>query len=392
MYICPGRTSSLAPLNRLTNMVDANGTTKYTYTAGNQVWTEIQGPTAATVTNTYANRLRTVLTLQQAPGRPLWTNAFGYDAAGRMTNVTSPAGNFSYILGSQFYTRGPDLSGTMQGGGGIGGLLAMTTGFGGVASHYYYHADGNGNVTYLVDASQNLAASYQYDPYGNLVASSGPVAAANTYRFSSKEFHANSGMYFYLYRFYDPGAKRWPNRDPIGDLGFIILTGHVPVRGAVDSNLFLFVANKPVNAIDALGLTLWYCTVPTKGFPLFGLGRHGYLWNDATGDECGQESSCGSGSTSSNNGGPGPGDTNPTRSGRVCTQIDGSQGADASNAALMAWCHQHANDGVWVPGAHDCHNVVNKCLNHGNLGGVNPGRFGPQPIFSPIPGLSAAVP
>jgi hypothetical protein len=188
------------------------------------------------------------------------------------------------------------------------------------------------------------------------------------------------------------GRREWLNRDPIGDLGFIILTGHVPVRGAVDPNLFLFVANKPVNAIDALGLTLWYCTVPTKGFPLFGLGRHGYLWNDATGDECGQESSCGSGSTSSNNGGPGPGDTNPTRSGRVCTQIDGSQGADASNAALMAWCHQHANDGAWVPGAHDCHNVVNKCLKQGNLGGVDPGRFHPQPIFSPIPGLSSAVP
>jgi hypothetical protein len=149
-------------------MVDANGTTKYTYTAGNQVWTEIQGPTAATVTNTYANRLRTILTLQQAPGRPLWTNAFAYDAAGRMTNVTSPAGSFSYILGGASfasrltkklllpntsyitntfdpvarltgtylydgnlviqernglptvtYTRGPDLSGTMQGAGGL---------------------------------------------------------------------------------------------------------------------------------------------------------------------------------------------------------------------------------------------------------------------------------
>jgi REP element-mobilizing transposase RayT len=95
---------------------------------------------------------------------------------------------------------------------------------------------------------------------------------------------------------------------------------------------------------------------------------------------------------SGHNGGPGPNDKNPTRQGRLCTPIDGSQGADAANAALMEWCHEHANDGVWVPGAHDCHNVVNKCLNHGGLGGVNPGRFHPQPIFSPIPGLSAAVP
>ena len=283
------------------------------------------------------------------------------------------------------YVRGTDLSGTMEGAGGIGGLLAFVRG----PQIYFYHADGNGNITSFESTSQTISATHRYDPFGNLISSSG-IAGVNPYRFSSQR--TTSAGYAYLYRFYDPGTQRWLNRDPIEDLGFIILTGHVPVRGAVDPNVYLFVANKPVNAIDALGLTLYYCTVPTKGFPLFGLGRHGYLWNDATGDECGQESSCGSGPTSSHNGGPGPNDKNPTRKGRLCTPIDGSQGADASNAALMAWCHEHANDGVWVPGAHDCHNVVNKCLNHGNLGGVNPGRFGPQPIFSPIPGLSAAVP
>jgi YD repeat-containing protein len=82
-------------------MVDANGTTKYTYTAGNQVWTEVQGTSSSTVTNTYVNRLRTLLTLQQRTGWPLWTNAFAYDAAGRLTNVTSPAGVFSYNFGSR---------------------------------------------------------------------------------------------------------------------------------------------------------------------------------------------------------------------------------------------------------------------------------------------------
>jgi RHS repeat-associated protein len=290
------------------------------------------------------------------------------------------------------YTRGNDRSGTLQGAGGIGGLLARSDGYssGDWTDHDYYFADGNGNVTYLVNSSQALAASYRYDPFGNLISSSGTLASANVYRFSSKEIHVNSGMYYYLYRFYDPNLQRWMNRDPIGDLGFVTLTERVPVRGAIDPNLFLFVRNKPVTAIDALGLTLYYCTVPTKGFPLFGLGRHGYLWNDTTGDECGQESSCGSGPTSSNNGGPGPKDTNPTRDGRVCTPIDGSQGADASNAALMAWCHQHANSGGWFPGVNDCHNVVNKCLKHGDLGGVDPGRFHPQPAFSPIPGLSPA--
>ena len=46
-------------LNRLTNMVDASGTTKYAYTAGNQLWTEVQPFASSTLTNTYVNRLRT---------------------------------------------------------------------------------------------------------------------------------------------------------------------------------------------------------------------------------------------------------------------------------------------------------------------------------------------
>ena len=66
----------------------------------------------------------------------------------------------------------------------------------------------NGNVTYLVDGAQALAASYRYGPYGNLISSSGALADANVYRFSSKEIHANSGMYYYGYRWYAPSLQR----------------------------------------------------------------------------------------------------------------------------------------------------------------------------------------
>src|SRR5438094_460891 len=74
--------------------LDAVGTTVYGYTAGNQLLTE-DGPFASdTVTNVYFSRVRTNLSLQQPTG--VWTNAFGYDAAKRLTNVISPAGTFNY--------------------------------------------------------------------------------------------------------------------------------------------------------------------------------------------------------------------------------------------------------------------------------------------------------
>src|ERR1051326_7321430 len=63
----------------------------------------------------------------------------------------------------------------MEGAGGIGGWLARSSGYSGGnwSTHYFYHADGNGNITYLVDSSQALAASYRYDSFGNTLSSSG---------------------------------------------------------------------------------------------------------------------------------------------------------------------------------------------------------------------------
>ncbi|MEI6074610.1 MAG: RHS repeat-associated core domain-containing protein [Verrucomicrobiota bacterium] len=134
------------------------------------------------------------------------------------------------------YTRGLDLSGTMQGAGGIGGLLARTDGSGSA----YYHCDGNGNITMLTDASGNVLAKYLYDSFGNTLGMWGPLAATNTYRFSSKEIDARYGIYYYGYRYYEPNQQRWLNRDPIKEKGGI--------------NLYRMVGDNLVNQIDPLGL------------------------------------------------------------------------------------------------------------------------------------------
>jgi RHS repeat-associated protein len=131
-------------------------------------------------------------------------------------------------------------AGGQDGAGGIGGLLARSEHTPTSYSHAYYHADGSGNVTALINESQAVVARYLYDPFGNIVASSGPLADANRYRFSSKELHPNSGLVYYGYRFYEPSLQRWINRDPIG------------VRGGV--NLYGFVGNGPLGMLDPFGL------------------------------------------------------------------------------------------------------------------------------------------
>jgi RHS repeat-associated protein len=172
------------------------------------------------------------------------------------------------------YTRGLDLSGTLEGAdlprqivataGGVGGLLSMTLNSepGNSSSNsLFYHADGNGNVTMLLNGSQAIVAKYLYDAFGNILSKSGLLADANLYRFSSKEAHLNSGLVYYLYRYYDPHLQRWPNRDPFLESGFETARNllrfqlhHPSLAADGEPDLYSFVRNCAPNEIDVSGL------------------------------------------------------------------------------------------------------------------------------------------
>ena len=104
------------------------------------------------------------------------------------------------------YTRGLDLSRSVQGAGGIGGLLARTDANGST----FYHADGNGNITSMMDGNENIVARYLYNPFGKLLGQWGTNANANTMQFSSMPQY--DGLTLYPFRAYDPNLQRWLNR------------------------------------------------------------------------------------------------------------------------------------------------------------------------------------
>ena len=56
-------------------------------------------------------------------------------------------------------------------------------------------------------------------PIGNLVRQTGPYAASNPYRFSTKYHDDETGLVYYGYRYYSPNLGRWLSRDPIGERG-----------------------------------------------------------------------------------------------------------------------------------------------------------------------------
>src|SRR5207253_1344912 len=118
------------------------------------------------------------------------------------------------VLVARRYTWGLDLSGQngspsvrgLHGAGGIGGLLAVhqeeQDDLDLPSGDYAYTYDANGNVGELLDwsaagASSAIVAHYEYDPYGSITRQTGDYADVNAFRFSTKFFNPETGLYDY---------------------------------------------------------------------------------------------------------------------------------------------------------------------------------------------------
>ena len=132
---------------------------------------------------------------------------------------------------------GLDKSGTEQGAGGVGGLLAVS--MDGV--FYIPCYDHNGNIVLYISETGATAAQYTYDPYGNIIDSSGPLADVFSFGFSTKYHDRETGMINYKLRVLRPDFGRWLNRDPIEEGG--------------GANLYCFVQNGSSYRHDYLGLS-----------------------------------------------------------------------------------------------------------------------------------------
>ncbi|MDD6029250.1 MAG: hypothetical protein PUE68_00320, partial [Kiritimatiellae bacterium] len=129
------------------------------------------------------------------------------------------------------YFWGPDLSGTFDGAGGVGGLLAVS--FNG--SFYFPVYDNNGNVMKYVDESGDVVASYIYDDFGKIVLKIGTLADTFSFRFSTKYFDRETNLIAYQLRYYKPEDRGWISRDPIGGDGRLQVGKPLPLSGPTAS-------------------------------------------------------------------------------------------------------------------------------------------------------------
>lgn len=152
--------------------------------------------------------------------------------------IAEYAAQTSFTL-ARVYTWGIDLSRSLSGAGGVGGLLLITDWSTGQSYQPIY--DGNGNVQGLLQRSnQSIAAQYDYAPFGETVRSTGTYALVNPFGFSTKFTDTETCLLDYGRRYYSLSQGRFLGRDPIDEKGGLLLYG--------------FVENNPINRWDVLGM------------------------------------------------------------------------------------------------------------------------------------------
>ena len=159
--------------------------------------------------------------------------AYGYtlDAEGFRVKKTGGGKTVYYVRGA-----GGSVLATYDAGGNLtanylyagGDRLARVAG--GVVS--YYLKDHLGSTRTLLTSSGTAAATYDYWPYGEVLATGG--TDTTPFRFTGHERDAESGLDFMQYRTYGPERLRFLQTDPLGlkdpEFSYYVYTGSNPVN------------------------------------------------------------------------------------------------------------------------------------------------------------------
>jgi RHS repeat-associated protein len=216
------------------------------------------------------NRLTKVEDFVAGNPTPAFTSTYRYDGLGRRIEKVANGQTKRYVYDGEDILLEHDGANILQArythGPGIDEPIAVTKG----GSTFFYHQDGLGTVTDLTDSAGATAKSYAYDAYGTIVDQTGTVEQPYTY--TGREFDAETGLYYYRARYYDPANGRFLQKDPLGFMG-------------KDVNLYRYVHSNPANQTDPAGLgpiSFTACTILNTGKQLNDLRRDLNLLDEST--------------------------------------------------------------------------------------------------------------
>lgn len=147
------------------------------------------------------------------------TRNYHYDLDGRLLFETDQTGQ---VTVSYVYTGGR--------------LTAMVTG----AGSFFYHFDKTGNTVAITDGGGTVTSAYVYDAFGNITNQSGSLYNPFTFAGALGVMDEADGIYFMKNRYFDAETGKFIQKDPIGYF--------------VETNLYRYVFNNPIEKTDSLGL------------------------------------------------------------------------------------------------------------------------------------------
>lgn len=122
---------------------------------------------------------------------------------------------------------------------------------------YYYLKNLQGDIVGIIDAENNLIASYTYDSWGNIISikdSNGlditeenHIALKNPFRYHSYYYDSDTKLYYLNSRYYNPKWGRFINADENIDTSLDMFS----------DNTYLYAENNPINRIEIEGM-IWF--------------------------------------------------------------------------------------------------------------------------------------
>ncbi len=109
------------------------------------------------------------------------------------------------------------------------------------ADKYFYLYNGHSDVTALISSAGTVAATYEYDAFGNITNKTGTVN--NPIRYAGYQYDEESKFYYLNARYYDPKLARFLTED----------TYRGQANDPLSLNLYTYTHNNPITYVDPTG-------------------------------------------------------------------------------------------------------------------------------------------
>jgi RHS repeat-associated protein len=106
----------------------------------------------------------------------------------------------------------------------------------------YYGYDGMGSVRQLTSSNGAVTDTYDYDAFGNKIASTG--STPNNYLYRGEQFDTDAGMYYLRARYYNPQTGRFVSHDPWPG----------QTSDPQSMHKYVYTRGNPTNRIDPFGM------------------------------------------------------------------------------------------------------------------------------------------